>query len=105
MNQWQKIDPDRKYWHPGNKGFSSQNAKFICPNCHHEVSFNLICEGCGGKSWVLGLGWGLPGIFCEDCEKGTIVWSCPSCKNNQRLFLSLYYDASKLSISKKRWFQ
>jgi hypothetical protein len=105
MDNWQNINPDSKYWHRGNRGFNSQNAKFICPNCHHEVSFNLVCEDCGGKSWVLGRSMGLPGIFCESCKMGTIVWSCPSCgQDNQRLFLSLYYNPSKLSITKRGWF-
>jgi len=104
MNNWKRIEPKSKYWHPGNTGFNSTNTKFICYDCHYEVPFNFICQDCGSSEFVLGTGMGLPGIFCKNCEIGSLTWKCPSCNNNRRLFLSLYYDADILKIKKRKWF-
>ncbi len=98
---WRNVKPDPAYWHPRNAGFNKSNAKFVCEQCEHERELDWRCESCGGSSWVLGQGNGLPGIFCESCHEGEFVWECPNCLKRQKVLTSFYYNSSRLHIARR----
>lgn len=103
-NDWRKVGNDLSYWNPQNVGLGEKNSKFVCPTCAAEFPFDWVCD-CGSKdNWVLGRGMGLPGIFCQNCGNGRIAWRCPACDSDHRLLMAFYYDASQISLRKRKGF-
>jgi hypothetical protein len=43
----------------------------------------------------------LPGVFCQKCHVGGISWECPKCNQMKKMFLVFQYDAERIEVKKK----
>lgn len=48
---------------------------------------------------------GLPGVFCESCGVGGYVWDCPQCAHREKMAVAFEFDAFKIQVRKKRFFE
>lgn len=104
LADWRVVPPERKYWHPINKGFNFSNAKFVCPECGPDYPLRR-CVDCGGENSQLGTSMSLPGVFCERCGNGSISWTCTQCQTAFKTMLVFHYDINSVQVRKKKFWE
>jgi len=102
--EWRTVPVETKYWHPVNRGFNSRNAKLMCSQCGAQQPLPP-CPDCGEANSQLGTTMGLPGVFCEECERGSAVWKCPECQTSHKIMLVFCYDILAIKVRKRKFWE